>query len=335
VVSSAVQHIPVVAFAVPFSTPSGLRVMSGTLQISSGPLGDFLQSTRSIAGSSIYLADMSNRIIASAPAGPIATSLSTTLANLKANSAQTVSGHYEVGYTIAGTPWKIIASLPTAQLFGPIDGVARLVPWLLLGGFALIATILGLVLLVIWERKLTEAAKAGIDPLTGLANRRQLEERTSVLFSASSRHDFDLAVLMIDIDHFKGVNDRFGHQVGDKVLRAVAHCLQACLRTEDVGARWGGEEFVAVLPYTDLAGATHVAERLRALIAATAVEAGSHGTIHVTVSIGVSADAAGTTAAQMIGFADGALYRAKHNGRNCVVQADPSRSASAVGSFDY
>jgi two-component system, cell cycle response regulator len=220
-----------------------------------------------------------------------------------------------------------------APAHGQELGAARIVPWIFLGGFVVIAAILGLFLLFSWKRKLTEASKAGTDPLTGLANRRQMEDRTKVLFSASSRHEFDLAVLMIDIDHFKGVNDRFGHQVGDVVLRAVANCIQACLRTEDVGARWGGEEFVVVLPYTNLAGATRVAERLRALIAATTVPVGGAETVGVTVSIGVAADATGASSPQMIGLADDALYRAKHNGRNCVVQAEPT--SSAVGSLDY
>jgi diguanylate cyclase (GGDEF)-like protein len=320
VVSSAVQHIPVVAFAVPFNTPQGRRVMSGTLQISSGPLGDYLQSVRSIPGSVIYLVDKSNSVIASAPRLDSTAPLSSAMSTLAPNSQTTVAGMYEVGVGIKGTPWKILATLPTAALFKPIDGSARIIPWLILLGFALIATALGVVLLQNWERKRLRAEEAGIDSLTQLANRRQLDERTAVLYSASRRHHFDIAVMMIDIDHFKEVNDQYGHQYGDQVLKAVAECIHTCLRTEDVGARWGGEEFVIVLPFTSLDAATRVAERLRQLIAAMSIDVGGSRPLKITVSIGVAAEVDGVDPSELLPLADIALFNAKDRGRNCVAQ---------------
>jgi diguanylate cyclase (GGDEF)-like protein len=330
VVSSAVQHIPVVAFAVPFSTPEGRRVMSGTLQIASGPLGDYLRSVQSIPGSVIYLVDDSNVVIASAPQRASSVPLGTAMSTLAPNSQATVSGMFEVGVAIKGTPWKILATLPTSALFKPIDGSARVIPWLILLGFALIALALGWVLLQSWEKKRLRAEEAGIDALTQLANRRRLEEKTAVLFSASRRHHFDVAVMMIDVDHFKEVNDHYGHEAGDRVLVDVADCVRTCLRTEDVGARWGGEEFVIVLPFTGRTAAAQVAERLRALIAATSIDVGGGRPLKVTVSIGVAAEVEGADPAELLSLADVALYQAKARGRNCVEQYVQDASPAAL-----
>jgi diguanylate cyclase (GGDEF)-like protein len=318
VVPSAVQHLPVVAFAVPFTTPQGRRVMSGTLKIASSPLGYFLQSIHSIAASEIYLADDSNRVIASAPRSSSAAALTAELTTLRANSHSISDGNFNADVAIPGTPWKILATLPTSALYLPLDGAARVIPWLILLGFALVALALGVIVLRSWERKVLQVGEAGVDALTHLANRRQFDDRTAVLFSASRRHKFELAVLMIDIDHFKTVNDRFGHQMGDRVLQAVAECVRQNLRTEDVGARWGGEEFAIVLPYTSLSGATFYAERLRGAVAATAIDVGAAAPISVTVSIGVAAEIEGVDPGELLPLADLALFRAKDAGRNRV-----------------
>jgi diguanylate cyclase (GGDEF)-like protein len=328
VVPSAAQHVPVVAFAVPFPTPQGRRVMSGTLQISSGPLGDYLQSVRSISGSVVRLVDDGNNVIASAPRSSSMTHLGPTFPSLAPTSQTTVSGKYYASVAIRGTPWKIIATVPTSALYQPIDGSTRAILWSILLGFALVAIALGVVILRSWERRLLQAEEAGYDALTGLANRRQFDERTAMLYSSSRRHHVDVAVLMIDIDNFKDVNDRFGHQVGDRVLKVVADCVRTCLRSEDVGARWGGEEFAIVLPFTGLDGATNLAERLRNMIALSAIDVGGSETLTATVSIGVAAEVDGVDPDGLLQLADVALYWAKERGRNCVVQyALPSSPA--------
>ncbi len=319
VVSSAVQHIPVVAFAVPFSTSQGRRVMSGTLQISSGPLGAYLLSVRSIPGSTVSLVDDHNRLIDSASSRASLEPLSASLDALPVNTQRTIHGQYEVSVSIVGTPWKIVATLPLSELFAPLDGSARIIPWAILLAFAVLAAALGVVLLRSWEKKLLRAEEAGVDPLTLLANRRQFDERAAVLYSAARRHQFDLAVLMIDIDHFKSVNDNYGHQGGDHVLKFVADCVRSCLRSEDIGARWGGEEFVVILPYTGLAGARNVAERLRQVVEVTPIVLGDSQPLHVTVSVGVAAEVEGVDPSELLSFADLALYEAKGRGRNCVV----------------
>lgn len=166
-------------------------------------------------------------------------------------------------------------------------------------------------------RKLERVART--DPLTGIPNRRHGEEHLALARSAARRHGQPVSVLFIDVDDFKRVNDELGHQVGDAVLRAVGERIRLGLRTEDVVGRWGGEEFLAVLPMTGLSGAVAVAERLRFAIAGERVQAGAHA-VGVTVSIGCALGP-GVDPTALLGEADVALYRAKQAGRNCVAIA--------------
>ena len=154
------------------------------------------------------------------------------------------------------------------------------------------------------------------DDLTGLYNRRHVEEFLAAALSSARRHHHALSILFVDVDGFKGVNDELGHQMGDDVLRMVAQRIRLALRSEDVVGRWGGEEFLAVLPMTPLTGALEVAERLRSEIAKTPVNADGH-TVAVTVSIGCAADH-GNDVGSLMREADIALFRAKQGGRNRV-----------------
>jgi diguanylate cyclase (GGDEF)-like protein len=168
-------------------------------------------------------------------------------------------------------------------------------------------------------RRLAELSRT--DGLTELSNRLHLEEQLAAAVSASRRHGHPLSVLFIDIDSFKHINDAFGYEAGDEVLRAVADRLRATIRTEDVLGRWGGEEFVVILPATDLAGGVTSAERLRdAIDGELIVVAGIE--VHVTVSVGCATD--GRDPADLIRQASRALRQAKLAGRNRVVAADPA-----------
>ena len=159
------------------------------------------------------------------------------------------------------------------------------------------------------------------DPLTGLYNRRHVEEHLVAAASAARRHHQPLSVLFIDVDHFKAINDQAGYEAGDEVLRAVAGRLRAALRTEDVVGRWGGDEFLAVLATTDLAGARAVAERVRAKVAARPVPIDETDT-HLTVSVGcVSGE---DEPAALIRRASRAVRQAKQAGKNRTVAAGPS-----------
>jgi two-component system cell cycle response regulator len=150
------------------------------------------------------------------------------------------------------------------------------------------------------------------DPLTRLNNRRFLFSQLSALVSGARRHGRPLAVAMVDLDGFKAINDRHGHEVGDHVLVAAAEALQRALRAEDVLGRLGGEEFLALLPDTGAEAAGRAAERLRAAVA----RAG--GPVHVTASVGWAVLRDGEAPDDLVRRADSALYAAKSEGRDRV-----------------
>jgi diguanylate cyclase (GGDEF)-like protein len=158
-----------------------------------------------------------------------------------------------------------------------------------------------------------------IDMLTNIYNRRHLDEHLRSVISAARRHDRTIGVLIVDIDHFKDVNDEHGHLAGDAVLREVAARLQQAMRAEDALGRWGGEEFLAVLTDTPPEGVRVMAERMRQVIAAAPFTLDDGSQIRVTVSVGYTN---GTEDAEvLVHRADDALYVAKAEGRNRVAAA--------------
>ena len=158
------------------------------------------------------------------------------------------------------------------------------------------------------------------DPLTGLYNRRYMETHLGSLLEQATARNKPLTVLVLDIDYFKAVNDTHGHDAGDDVLREFALRIKKSIRGIDLACRYGGEEFVVVMPETDLAVATMVAERLRRRIATEPfpIQQGTR-TVEVTISVGISALGREDDAASILKRADRALYRAKSDGRNRVV----------------
>jgi diguanylate cyclase (GGDEF)-like protein len=167
------------------------------------------------------------------------------------------------------------------------------------------------------NRRLEELATT--DPLTRILNRRALADRLAIEMDRSRRYASQLAILLIDIDYFKRVNDTAGHLAGDEVLRQVASHVQSAVRTVDIVARYGGEEFVVILPETSPVGGKAFAERLRQGIEAHEFNVGSLE-IRLTVSIGISTFPAAdiTSADDLVARADAAMYRAKQDGRNQV-----------------
>jgi diguanylate cyclase (GGDEF)-like protein len=157
-----------------------------------------------------------------------------------------------------------------------------------------------------------------VDAMTGLHNRRWLDEALPRFVSRFARASQRLAVLMIDVDHFKRFNDTYGHPAGDAVLVAVGRLLRTGFRPTDQVARFGGEEFTVILPDTDQVGAGVAAERVRRAVSATPACAGEKELPGVTISVGGSTLTAGDTAATLIERADAALYRSKQAGRNQV-----------------
>jgi diguanylate cyclase (GGDEF)-like protein len=175
------------------------------------------------------------------------------------------------------------------------------------------------------QQQLVEMARqleelSGRDDLTGVFNRRHFRKTVARAFDHSRRYQRPLSVAIIDVDHFKTVNDRFGHQAGDSVLAEVAKRFVRSVRASDYLARYGGEEFIVILPETQLGDAVTFGEKLRAAIASTPVRIPDGEALPVTVSVGTASlsHTQFNSAAEMIRAADQALYRAKRNGRNRV-----------------
>lgn len=233
---------------------------------------------------------------------------------------------------IAGTDWSLIILKPTRQIFA-----TRFVGIVI----TLLTAIVALMYLLGKERWMHEAAqretqsklqglardmsiKAITDPLTGLYNRLRLKDVLPREMARADRTGSALSVVMFDIDRFKRINDSFGHAMGDKVLTALSRVAAGSLRATDHLVRWGGEEFLAVLPDTSTE-ARHVAEKLRQVIADHRID----DVGEVTCSFGVALYAPGEGMGDLIARADQALYQAKANGRNRVVVA-PTRLDQGV-----
>jgi diguanylate cyclase (GGDEF)-like protein len=337
VVPSAARALPVVGFAVPFGSPEGRRVFSVAFGIGQTPLGAFMRHLLVTPGRHVYLIDGAGRLIAgdglhTAGAfnepGPQLTRL---LATRRSVAPFTIGGHEVLARApVPGTPWQIVVTVPTTSLYTSIDGPSRTLSWLALLGLA----IAGLVIILIgaWlarsRDRLTQLAAelerlARIDSLTGVSNRRDLEDRLAAGASAARRGGTAMSILLVDIDHFKLINDTHGHNAGDAVLAEVAQALRDALRVEDTVGRWGGEEFLAILPSTSLDAAVRAGERLRTSVAAASCEP------HVTVTVGV-AELDDETVDELIGRADAALYEGKTAGRNTVRAAPVPRDLGVL-----
>jgi len=165
------------------------------------------------------------------------------------------------------------------------------------------------------------------DALTGLRNRRRFDEALELEIVRATRYDVPLSLAMVDLDHFKQVNDTYGHPVGDRVLAGVGNILQSIVRTSDVAARYGGEELAIILPHTSVGSALVLGERVRSAIESARFD---DADMRVTASIGVSCLASLTekTARALVMSADAAVYAAKDAGRNAVhVGARPQTGA--------
>ncbi len=162
---------------------------------------------------------------------------------------------------------------------------------------------------------------ARTDPLTGVSNRRALDDNLSGQLALNARYNVSFTLAMFDIDHFKQVNDERGHLCGDGILQEVARIIDENARETDTVVRYGGEEFVVLMPETDLEGASHFGNRVREIVAKT---------LPVTISGGVTQAIDGDSSESIIGRADAALYEAKTNGRNAVCRHDGEQIESVL-----
>lgn len=169
-------------------------------------------------------------------------------------------------------------------------------------------------------RELTEALREASlrDPLTNLGNRRYLMDRLKEETVRARRKNLPLCAAVLDVDHFKQVNDTWGHETGDEALRAIADALRGAVREYDIVGRWGGEEFLLLFPETGLEKALNTAERVRQAIGEIGIER-PDGPIRLTASIGLAQQLAGESASGTVSRADNALLSAKRKGRNCIV----------------
>ncbi|MGJ7462310.1 sensor domain-containing diguanylate cyclase [Halomonas sp. MA07-2] len=160
---------------------------------------------------------------------------------------------------------------------------------------------------------------AATDPLTGLLNRRAFEQRYNQELALIQRGAPAAALMMIDLDHFKTVNDTLGHQAGDEVIVRFAELCREAFRQADVMGRWGGEEFVVMLPKASVAEAQHAAERLHRLLATTPMRDGSSSSLYISASIGICSMSSSSTMDESLHITDELLYQAKEQGRNRTV----------------
>ncbi len=247
---------------------------------------------------------------------------------LRSAAATTGRGAVLVGLGVAALLPVLLARAATA--FNPTDnlrvftapGQSQALAFLVVVSSVILVTF-GFVLMN-KDRSDQQSRKLSMfDELTGLPNRRQSLLALAQQVAAARRGGQPLAVLMLDIDHFKRVNDLHGHLVGDAALRHLAQTLAARVRSQDIPGRFGGEEFLCVLPATSASGGQQLAEAVRAAVAAQAFSFGSMQSLQLTVSVGVAELPSGgaCSAEALIGAADLAMYRAKVTGRNRVETA--------------
>ncbi|MCA1712838.1 MAG: sensor domain-containing diguanylate cyclase [Actinobacteria bacterium] len=320
VVPSAALADPVVGYATPYDTPSGRRVLSGAYRISATPLPAYLRSVSSLRGNVVHLIDGAGVVIESTEPAHVG---GQTLQQRDPALWKALRQHRR-GYTaddryyyavadVPGSDWRVVLVVPEAVVLAPVQGTTSWLPWLLLG----VGTFGALILIGLQSRLLRSRhrlfALAHTDELTGLRTRRCADERLRELSAA----EVETTVLLLDLDHFKRINDTFGHSSGDRALQHVAEGIREVLRPADLAARWGGEEFLVVLPELDLEQGRVVAERLLARLREDPVTLGREDEITLSASVGVASGRAFQTEV-LVHSADRAMYKAKAAGRGRV-----------------
>lgn len=270
---------------------------------------------------------MSERVIVMAVL--VALQCTTALALLMQRRRETVGlGQYMLGVNfliiVATLTYRAVAiamERPLKQMDASllhVQGVS-----FLLGAMAMVVMALSFVIMTKEAADERNRVLAMRDELTGLGNRRTLMDSLTQQAALSQRSGLPLSVLVIDIDHFKSVNDTYGHFSGDEALREVAELMRASLRRQDIVGRLGGEEFLAILPGTPKAGAMLIGEKLRANVEASVIASADGTRMPITISVGLHAfdPRTETSTDDVVRAADEALYKAKSEGRNRVVAA--------------
>ena len=314
VVPSAVRADPIVALAVPFETPFGRRVFSGGTPIATTPLGHYLDNTLPFKGAQAYLIDAEGSVIAAGGRAPLARP---PQIQGRAGDITVAGQEYRFAMQpVPGTSWRLLTFAPSAQLLAPLSGPKQWIPWIVLLAFALTSSAALWLFRNLIRQKAQLAHLATHDPLTGALNRRTLERAYSRLAFEAERAGSAVGVLSIDLDHFKDVNDTYGHAAGDAVLRGVAERLLTTARPSDVVARIGGDEFVVLLGSVTQEQADTIAARVVQALAKIYVPALGAIELRASCSAGIALAAQGDTLDSVLARADTALYEAKAIGRN-------------------
>ena len=324
VVPVAGSSTSVAAIAAPYRTRSGaMRVFAAAYRVGGGELQALVDHASTTRGHEVFLTDADGNVLAASPRTGQAVFAGADPALSRAVEG---AGHGSVSdrgvartfatAMVPGTSWRVVIDVPDSSLYATTGGLAGAAPWLAFALLALLAVLLvgALARLLADRTRLAElsqelAAIARTYPLTGVLNRRGIEEGFATAAARSRRREEPLTVLMIDLDGFKQVNDRHGHEAGDQVLRALADCMRDVLRREDVYGRIGGDEFIAVLSDARGDAGEQAAGRLRSAAAGVDLRRlGIQGGIALSIGI---ASGVHTSPEDLIRAADAELYRVK------------------------
>jgi diguanylate cyclase (GGDEF)-like protein len=294
----------IVESAIPFTTSYGQRVFSGGFDIGTSPVGSYLRGATAIPHSIFAIDDGTGDFVTGNSSG-----VSAATARLFEGTASR-AGYVVSEHRVPGTPWTVDAVVPAKNLYAPLRD-RNVLYWLMLGAFAA-ACAAALGLLYRLMRSKDELRRlASIDPLTGAWNRRALDEAYLQRAVSRARYPSNGAVLLLDLDGFKQVNDVLGHARGDDVLRSVVDTLRTTLRASDVIARIGGDEFAVLLPEADEETARLVASKIqRAFAALEQLDEREGLRVHASIGYAVEGDQP-YTLADLLAAADAAMYREK------------------------
>jgi diguanylate cyclase (GGDEF)-like protein len=304
--------------------------------VSTTPLAAHLRNALPFAGGEVYVLDEAGSIVASnLPSGGTVRSL----AALDPALPEADQGHYlRAGQArwfntaaVPGSPFRLVASVPESDLYRPLTGTSVWLPWVVVLALTIASLFTVRILFSLHRSREDYLTLARIDPLTGISNRRELSAMAEGILADARRTDAPVAVLMLDLDRFKAINDTRGHESGDEVLRVVSARMRNALREGDLLGRWGGEEFVVFLPATTLAQALPVGERVRAAISGTPISIAGEDAVSVTASVGCAVTVH-ERVDEVIGRADAAMYQAKRSGDTVVAAREPASGDHGVPS---
>lgn len=319
VVLSVVKREPVVMVAVPFDTPYGRRVFNAGFKVRGKELKSLVTNKIVTPNSNFELIDSSGiSIVGSGP--DLSKRLGREISGSTGPNSKSATGFVGDDFyaltPVPDTGWTLAMMIPKSSLYSSL--APRWLLWAITGLFALVLGLVALLFDSVLSSRRRQRFLADHDSLTQLPNRSFTTTHLSQSLSELKPNE-DLSILLIDVDRFKQINDKYGHVAGDEVLASLASRMQNSLRPGDLIGRWGGEEFLAVLADTDVAVAESVGQRLRATIESDPVV---FKDLVLDVSVSVGCVQAGTESLdELVDRADVAMYEAKRAGRNNVVAA--------------